>query len=106
MPIADTSFTPAQARERLQYLALSNERGDMEFKAQMRAVLKAHDEVEETDPVRMLSMADRLERDAEKYEAEGRTHGAETNRADAARYRRCAARALSANDNVEVGEAA
>ena len=88
-----TTITPTEARERLNWLYGCNEVGTEAAKAKLRAILRAADEVEETDPAKMLKTADWLEGLAKEYEAEGREFQAEENRAIAARYRRCAARA-------------
>lgn len=87
-------ITPAQARAQLNWLRGCNEVGADARKSDLRRVLKAADEVEETDPAKMLSMAEALERWAGEHEAAGRDWQAEENREAAARYRRCAARAM------------
>ena len=100
------AITPAEARAQLQGLSGSNEIGDGARKAELRAVLAAADEVFETDPAKMIAMAEALERWAAHYDRVGNTFSATENRDCAARYRRCAARAQTANDNVETGRAA
>lgn len=99
-------ITPAEARAQLQWLSGANEIGDADRRAELRAVLTAADEVFETDPAKMLAMAEALGRWAAEYEQQGKTLQAAENRDCAARYRRCAARAQTANDNVETGRAA
>lgn len=95
MPLAP--ITPTQAREQLDWLRGCNEVGTEQRKSELRRVLKAADEVEETDPAEMLKMADALERWAAEHEAAGRDWQAEENREAAARYRRCAERAAGAD---------
>jgi len=93
MPTA--TVTPTEARAQLNWLRGCNEVGTEACKAKLRAVLRAADEVEETDPARMLKSAEFLEGLAAHYDAEGREFQATENREAAARYRRCAARALA-----------
>lgn len=100
------AITPAEARAQLQWLSGSNAIGDADHKAELHAVLAAADEVLETDPVKMIAMAEALERWAAEYEQQGKAFQAAENRECAARYRRCAARALTANDNIVAGRAA
>lgn len=100
------AITPAEARAQLQWLSGSNAIGDADRKAELRAVLAAADEVFETDPAKMLAMAEALERWAAHYDHVGNAFSAAENRQSAARYRRCAARAQTANDNGETGRAA
>jgi hypothetical protein len=102
----NSAITPAEARAQLQWLSGSNQIGDAERKAELRAALAAADEVFETDPAKMLAMAEALERWAAEYEQQGKAFQAAENRDCAARYRRCAARAQTANDDVETGRAA
>lgn len=100
------AITPDEARRQLQWLSGQNEIGTAARQAELRAILVTADEVFETDPVKMLAMAEALERWAAEYDEQGRDFQAAENRESAARYRRCAARAQTANDNVEIGEAA
>jgi hypothetical protein len=86
------TITPTEARRQLEWLRFANEVGDHARKAKLRAILRAADEVEETDSAEMLKMADRLESWAAHYDAEGREFQAAENRELAALYRRCAAR--------------
>ena len=88
------TITPAKAREQLNWLRGCNEVGDDRRKEELRAVLRAADEVEDTDPAEMLKWAEALERWAAECDAAGKVFQAAENREDAARYRRCAARAL------------
>lgn len=101
-----TNITADEARAQLEWLSGCNEVGTAQRKAELRAVLDAADEVEETDPAKMLEMADWLERMAAGHEEAGRLWQADENREAAARYRRCAARASVANDNALTNEAA
>lgn len=100
------AVTPDQARDQLSWLRGCNEVGDSEARSKLRAVLASADEVEETDPAKMISMAEALERWAYEHEVAGRVFQAEENLESAARYRRCAARAQGLNDNAETGRAA
>ncbi|WP_024354191.1 hypothetical protein [Brevundimonas naejangsanensis] len=100
------TITPDEARRQLQWLSGQNEVGTAARQAELRAILVAADEVFETDPVKMLAMADALERWAAEYDEQGRDFQAAENRESAARYRRCAARVQMANDNVDMGRAA
>lgn len=93
MQAASNDTTPAEARRQLDWLRGSSEVGTEERKAHLRAVIRAADEVEETDPAEMLKWAERLESWAAHYDTEGREFQAAENREIAARYRRCAARA-------------
>jgi hypothetical protein len=86
------TITPTEARRQLECLRFANEVGDHARKAKLRAVLRAADEVEETDPAKMLKTAEFLEGLAAHYDAEGREFQATENREIAARYRRCGAR--------------
>jgi hypothetical protein len=86
------TITPTEARRQLEWLRFANEVGDHARKAKLRAILRAADEVEETDPAEMLKTAEFLEGLAAHYDAKGREFEANENREAAARYRRCAAR--------------
>lgn len=86
------AITPTQACEQLNWLRGCNEVGTEQRKSELRAVIAAADEVEETDPAKMLAMAGALERWADEHHAAGKVHQAAENREAAARYRRCAAR--------------
>lgn len=99
-------ITPAQARDQLNWLYGCNEVGTEQRKSELRAVLAAADEVEETDPAKMIETADWLERIAGEHEAAGKVHQAAENREIAARYRRCAARAANDVYPFSAGEAA
>lgn len=90
-PTAPT--TPTEARAQLNWLRGCNEVGTEQRKSELRAILRAADEVEETDPAKMLSIATWLEGLADGYAKEGRDFQASENREVAARYRRCAERA-------------
>ena len=106
MSLKTATITPAQARERLSWLAMSNQVGDSEARRELHAVLEAADEVFETNTVKMIATAEWLERLADEYAVQGRAWQAEENREIAARYRRCATRASTANDNALTNEAA
>lgn len=95
-----------RVRDQLSWLRGCNEVGDSAARSQLRAVLTAADEVEETDPAKMIAMAEALERWAYEHEVAGRIFQAEENLELAARYRRCAARVQGLNDNAETGRAA
>jgi cysteine synthase len=88
------NITPAEARAQLNWLRGCNEVGTEARKSELRAVLAAADEVEETDPAKMIAFAERLESWAAHYDTQGREFQATENREAAARFRRCAARAL------------
>jgi hypothetical protein len=92
---AAETITPTDARRQLEWLRFSSEVGDAARKSELRAIIRAADEVEETDPAEMLKWAERLESWAAHYDTEGREFQATENREIAARYRRCADRALS-----------
>jgi cysteine synthase len=94
MATAAETITPTEARRQLEWLRGANEAGDDARKSELRAIIRAADEVEETDPAEMLKRADRLESWAAHYDTEGREFQATENREIAARYRRCADRAL------------
>ncbi|HYC66673.1 hypothetical protein [Brevundimonas sp.] len=89
------TITPTEARDQLNWLRGCTDVGTEARKSELRRVLAAADEVEETDPGKMLKTADWLERIAAEHEANGKAHQAEENREIAARYRRCAARAMA-----------
>lgn len=83
-----TTITPAEARRRLDALVGCNEVGTEAERRELYRVLDAADEVRETDPVKMLGMADALERWAAAHEAKGDYWSAAEDLKMAERYRR------------------
>lgn len=93
-------LTPAEAREQLARMGLSNEVGDALYRSELRSIIRAADEVLETDPVDMARLAEGFERNAVEYERLGKDFWAQESWQIAALYRRNVARAL-ANDNTQ-----
>lgn len=99
-PETKPNLTPSEAREQLARMGLSNEVGDALYRSELRSIIRAADEVVETDPVDMARLAEGFERNAVEYERLGKDFSAQESWQFAALYRRNVARAL-ANDNAQ-----